>query len=73
MFVFVLVCITLCTFYFAIILTKKRGLVTLLLLSFGYLATVHVLWLFLMVSCVGLQFVIMVFSDHTLLLFERVR
>ena len=45
---------------FAITLTRKRELVALLFFSFGYLVTVNVLW-----PCVGLQFVIMVFSDHT--------
>ena len=34
---------------FAIILTRKRELVALLLLSFGCLDTVNVLWLFLTV------------------------
>ena len=37
--VFVLVCITLCPSSFAIILTRKRELVALLLLSFGCLVT----------------------------------
>ena len=54
---------------FAIILTGKRGLIALLLLSFGCLVTINALWLFLMVSWVGLQFVIVVFPDHTHLLF----
>ena len=40
---------------FAIILTRKRDLVVLLLLSFGYFVTVNVPWLFLTVTCVGLQ------------------
>ena len=50
---------------FAIILTTKRELIDLLLLSFGYLVTVNVLKLFLMVPCVSMQFVIIVFPDHT--------
>ena len=50
---------------FAIILRRRRELVALRLLSFGCLVTVNVLWLFLMVPWVGLQFVIVVFSDHT--------
>ena len=54
---------------FAIILKRKRELVALLLLSYGYLVTVNVLWLFLMVQWVGLQCVIVVFPDHTHLLF----
>ena len=54
---------------FATILTRKRELVALLLLFFGCLVTVYVLWLFLMVPRVGLQFVMVVFPDHTHLLF----
>ena len=54
---------------FAITLTRKRELVALLLLSFGCLATVNVLWLFFMVRWVGLQFVIVVFPYHSHLLF----
>ena len=60
---------TLCLFCFAIILTRKRELAALLLLSFGYHITVNVLYLFLTLSWVGLQFVIVVFHDHTHLLF----
>ena len=45
---------------FAVILTKKRELVALLLLSFVCLVTVNVLWLFLTVPSVGLQCVVMV-------------
>ena len=56
---------------FAIILKIKRELVALLLLSFGCLVTVNVLWLFLTVSWVGQQFVIVVFSDQTHLLFNN--
>ena len=41
------------------------------LLSFGCLVTVNVLWLFLTVQWVGLQFVIVVFLDHAHLLFEQ--
>ena len=68
MLVYVLVCITLCP-SFAIILTMKSELVALPLLSFGCLLTVNILWLFLTVPWVGLQFVIVVFPDHTHLLF----
>ena len=62
-FVFVLICITFALSSFAITLTRKRELVAFFL------------WLFLTVSWVGLQFVIVVFSpDHTNLLFDvRVR
>ena len=37
----------------------------LLLLSFGCLVSVNVLWLFLTVLWAGLQFVFVVFPDHT--------
>ena len=63
--VFVLLCITLCPFYFAIILKRKRKLVALLLLSYRCIVTINVLWLFLTVQWVGLQHVIVVFPDHT--------
>ena len=52
---------------FAIILMGKRELVALLSLSFWCL--VIVVWLFLAVPWVCLQFVIVVFLDHTHLLF----
>ena len=55
---------------FAIILKRKRELVALLLLSNGCLVIVNVLWLFLRVPWVSLQCVIVVFPDHTHLLFE---
>ena len=52
---------------FAIILMEKRELVALLSLSSWCL--VIVVWLFLEVPWVSLQFVIVVFPDHTHLLF----
>ena len=52
---------------FAIILMGKRELVALLSLSSWCL--VIVVWLFLMVPWVSLKFVIVVFPDHTPLLF----
>ena len=55
---------------FAIILKRKRKLVALLLLSYRCIVTLNVLWLFLMVPWVGLQCVIVVFPDHTHLLFK---
>ena len=67
MLVIVLVCITLCPVSFAIILTRKRELFALLLLSFGCLVTVKVLCLILTVLWVGLQCVIMVFPVQTYL------
>ena len=52
---------------FAIILTGKRELVAFLSLSSWYL--VMVVWLFRAVPWVCLRFVIVVFPDHTHLLF----
>ena len=57
-------------FSFAIILKRKAKLVALLLLSCICNAAVNVLWLVLTVSWVGMQYVIVVFPDHTHLLFE---
>ena len=54
---------------FAIILKRKRKLVDLLLLSYRCIVTINDLWLFLTVPCVRLQCVIVVFTDHTHLLF----
>ena len=55
------------------IILMRRELVALLLLSFGCLITVNVLWLFLTVPWAGLQFVMVVFPDHSLLLFVLTR
>ena len=52
---------------FAIILMEKRELVALLSLSSW--CPLIVVWLFLAVTCVCLKFVIVVFPDHTHLLF----
>ena len=57
---------------FAIILMGKTELVALLCLSSLCLVTFIVLWLFLTVQWVGLQCVIVVFSDHTHLPFSCV-
>ena len=57
---------------FAIILKRKRELVALLLLSYRYIVTINVLWLFLTVPWLGLQCVIVVFPDHTHLPFLSV-
>ena len=54
---------------FAIILERKRKLVVLLLLFYICIVTINVLWLFLVVPWVGLQCVIVVFPDHTHLVF----
>ena len=68
---FVFFCYALLCFHssFAIILKRKRKLVALLLLSYRCNVTINVLWLFLTVPWVGLQCVIVVFPDHTHLLF----
>ena len=52
-----------------IILKTKRKLVALLLLSYRCSVTTNVLRLFLTVPWFGLQCVIVVFPDHTHLLF----
>ena len=62
-----------CVFYallcvhssFAIILKRKRKLIALLYLSYRCIVTISVLLLFLTVTWVGLQCVIVVFPDHT--------
>ena len=61
---FVLVYITLCPSTFAIILTRKKKLVSLLLLSTRCIVTENVLCLYLTVAWVGLQIVIVVFPHH---------
>ena len=53
----------------AIILKRKRKLVALLLSSYRCTVTLNVLWRFLTVPWVGLQCVIVVYLDHTNLLF----
>ena len=50
---------------FGIILMGKREFVSLLCLSARCLVTVIVLWLFLTISWVSLQYVIVVFPSHT--------
>ena len=50
---------------FAIILKRKKKLFALLSLSYRYIVTINVLWLFLTVPLVGLQCLIVVFSGHT--------
>ena len=56
---------------FVIVLMKgQRKLVALLSLSYKCIVTIDVLWLFLTVPWVGLQCVIVVFPDHTHLLFD---
>ena len=56
---------------FAIILKRKRKLVALLLLFYRCIVTINVMWLLLTVPCVGLQYVIVVFPDHTYFLVPK--
>ena len=58
LFCYALLCVH---FSFAIILKRKSKLVALLLLSYRIIVTIDVLWHLLMVSWVGLQYVIVVF------------
>ena len=67
LFCYALLCVNSC---FAIILKRKRKLVALLLLSYRCIVTINVLRLFLAVPWVDLQFVIVVFPDHTHLLLD---
>ena len=53
----------------AIILKRNRKLVALLLLSYRCIVTINILWHFLSIPWAGLQCVIVVFPDHTHLLF----
>ena len=63
-------CALLCVYSsFAIILGRNRRLVALLLLSYICFVTMGFLWLFIMVPWVCLQCVIVVFPDHSHLLF----
>ena len=57
---------------FGIILMGKGELVAFLCLSSWCLVIVIAMWLFLRVSWVGLQCVIVVFPDHTHLLFNDI-
>ena len=66
LFCFALLCVQ---FSFAIILKRKIKLVALLLLSCRCIVTINVLWLFLTVPRIGLQYGIVVFPDHKHLLF----
>ena len=63
---YVLLYVTICPFSFAIILMGKRQPVALLSLSSWCLMVA--VWLFLAVPWISLQFVIVVFPDHTHLL-----
>ena len=52
-------------------LEEKGMLVSLLSLSYIYFVTINVLWLFLMMPWVRLQFVSVVFPDHNHLFFDN--
>ena len=54
---------------FAIIFKRKRKPVALLLLSYRCIVTINVIGFYLTVPWVGLKCVIVVFSDHSHLLF----
>ena len=71
LFCYALLCVH---FRFAIILKRKRKLVALLFLSYRCIVTITVLWLFLTVPWVGLQYMVVVFPDHThfFLVLERI-
>ena len=69
LFCYALLCVH---FSFAIILKRKRKLVALLLLSCRCIVIINTLLLFLTVPWVGLQYVIMVFTDHTHLFINNV-
>ena len=70
LFCYALLCVR---YSFAIILKRKKKLVALLLLSYSCIVTITFLWLFLAVLWLGLQCVIVVFPDHTHLLFETIQ
>ena len=52
-------------------LKEEEKLVALILLFYRCIVTIKVLWLFLAMPCVCLQYVIVVFPDHTRLLFNE--
>ena len=66
----VLLCITLCPFSLCNHLEEKEKVGIFAFLSKKCIATINVLWLYLMVPWIGLQCVIVVFPDHAHLLFE---
>ena len=68
-----LFCYVLLNVHSSVAIIWKRKLVALLLLSYRCFVTINVLWLFLTVTCVGLQYVIVVLPDHTHLLFEKIK
>ena len=70
-FVFVLLCIIVSPFLFCNHFEEEERACCFALLFCGCLVTVNVLWLFLAVPWVCLRCVIVVFPDHTHLLFNK--
>ena len=76
LFVGVVFCVCLCLFFlYALLCVPSRVPIILkrkimFLLSHPCLAVLYVLWLFLTVPWVGLQCVMVVFTDHTRLLLD---
>ena len=71
LFCYTLLCVQSSFAIILIILKRKRKLVALLVLSCRCVVAINVLWLFLTVPWVGLQYVIVVFPEHIHLLFDR--
>ena len=71
MFVFVLVCITLCAFLFCNYLDEEERAGCFACLVVWISCYCKCPWLFPTLPCVGLQFVIVVLSDHTHFLFQH--
>ena len=69
MFVSVLLCNTLCPFLFCNHLEKEEKPGCFAITVLRCIVNINVLWLSLTVPWVGLQYVIVVFPDHTHLLF----
>ena len=67
MFVFVLLCITLCPFWFCSHLEEEESGCCYAFIVLQMYCYIYVMWLFLAVPWVGLQCVIVVFFDHTYL------
>ena len=70
--VFVLLCFTLCALEFCNHLEEEEKAGCFAIIVYRCIVTIIVMWLFLTVPLVGLQYVIVVFPDHTHFLFEFV-
>ena len=70
-FVFVLLCITLCSFLFCNHLEETEKAVCFAYISYRCIAIINVLWLFLTAPWLGLQYVVVVFPDNTHLLLKQ--